>query len=173
MTLDFRDRFGSVRTAQRRSAVTEIASKSPFICVNGSAIRYAHMVFVLALKLSGIVWTPIWYVTLDFRDWLGSVRHSAILTCEQKPYPEWFACRRKSFPKCYVRDVRGLHALWLTERRMLRQIVAVLIVEPSSPSSFGCRAVDHKSVSSSMAALSHFQQLVGYQDLQEDIEYNW
>jgi len=56
---------------------------------------------------------------------------------------------------------------------MLRQIVAALIVEPSSPSSFGSRAVDHKSVSSSMAVLSHFQQLVGYQDLQEDIEYNW
>ena len=76
----------------------------------------------------------------------------------------------KAFPQCYV---RGLHALWLTERRMLWQIVAALIVKPSSPSSFGCGAVDHKSVSSSMAVLSHFQQLVGYQDLQEDIEYNW
>ena len=55
-----------------------------------------------------MIWTPIRYVTLHFRDGRGVAslryRHRAeitILMCEQKPYPVWFSCRRKSFPvKC-------------------------------------------------------------------------
>ena len=53
---------------------------------------------------SGIVWTPIRYVTPHFRD-----RHSTaslryrnrveitVLICQQKPYPELSLCRRKSY----------------------------------------------------------------------------
>ena len=54
---------------------------------------------------SGIVWTPIRYVTLHFK---RSARYSftryrnraeiSVLICEQKPYPLWFLCWRKSDP---------------------------------------------------------------------------
>ena len=79
--------------AQFRS-VTEIAPKSPFLCVYRSPIRYG---LVPAQKLSGIVWTPIRYVTLHFRDRRGPVSlrywnhpEITVLMCEQKPYPVWF-----------------------------------------------------------------------------------
>ena len=55
-------------------------------------------------KLSCIVWTPIRYVNLRFRDRRGadSLRYRnrakiTVLMCEQKPYPVWFSCRRKSY----------------------------------------------------------------------------
>ena len=55
-------------------------------------------------KLSSIVWTPIRYVTLHFRDQRGAAslryRNSAaktVLMRVQKPYPVWFSCRRKSY----------------------------------------------------------------------------
>ena len=47
-----------------------------------------------------VVWTPIRYVTLHFRDRRGvaSLRYSnraeiTVLMCEQKPYPVWFQPR--------------------------------------------------------------------------------
>ena len=47
----------------------------------------------------------IWYVTRHFRDQhvAASVRYRnraeiTVLICEQKPYPTWFSCRRKSHP---------------------------------------------------------------------------
>ena len=56
-------------------------------------------------KFSCIVWTPIWYVTLHFRDPRGaaSLRYRnrveiTVRMCEQKHYPEWFLCWRKSYP---------------------------------------------------------------------------
>ena len=65
------------------------------------------MVFAPAQKLSNsIVWTPIRYVTLQFRDRRGATslcyRNRAEITvlyvCEQKPYPVWFSCWSKSYP---------------------------------------------------------------------------
>ena len=63
------------------------------------------MVFVPTQKLSGIVWTPIRYATLHFRELRGAAslcyRNRAkitVLMCEQKPYPVWFWCRRTSYP---------------------------------------------------------------------------
>ena len=57
------------------------------------------------VKLSGIMWTPIRYVTLYFGDRRGaaSLRYrnraeNTILMCEQKPDPVRFSCRRKSYP---------------------------------------------------------------------------
>ena len=54
--------------------------------------------------LSGIVWTPIRYVTLHFRDQRGAAslryRNGAkitVLMCEQMPYPIWFSCRCNLF----------------------------------------------------------------------------
>ena len=45
------------------------------------------------------------YVTLHFRDWCvaallyyGNRADVTVLVCEQKPYPVWFSCRRKSYP---------------------------------------------------------------------------
>ena len=56
-------------------------------------------------KLIGIVRTPIQYVTLHFRERRGvaSLRHRngakiTVPVCEQKPYPVWFRCLRKSYP---------------------------------------------------------------------------
>ena len=56
-------------------------------------------------KLSSTVWTPIWYVTLQFRDRCGAAslcyrKRAAItvLMCEQKPYSVWLSCRRQSYP---------------------------------------------------------------------------
>ena len=79
--------------AQFRS-VTEIAPKSPFLCVYRSPIRYG---LVPAQKLSGIVLTPIRYVTLQFRDRRGPVSlrywnhpEITVLMCEKKPYPICF-----------------------------------------------------------------------------------
>ena len=50
-------------------------------------------------------WTPIWYVTLHFRDRQGaaSLRHrfrrnsSSCVWTDQKPDPVWFLCPRKSY----------------------------------------------------------------------------
>ena len=49
-------------------------------------------------KQYGKVSTPVWYVTLPFRDRLGTAslwyRNRAeitVLSCEQKPYPVWFS----------------------------------------------------------------------------------
>ena len=60
------------------------------------------MVFAPAQKLSGsIVWAPIRYVTLQFRDWRGtasSLAEITVLVCEQKPYPVWLSCWCKSYP---------------------------------------------------------------------------
>ena len=62
-----------------------------------------YLVFVPAQKLSGIVWTPIQYVTFHVRD-----RHSAasfryrnravitVLKCEQKPYLVFMAAQKLS-----------------------------------------------------------------------------
>ena len=90
-----------IGAAQLRS-VAEIAPKSPFLCVNRIAIRYG---FCAGAKLSGLLWTPIRYVTLHFRDRRGAAplryRNRAkitVLTCEQKLYPVWFLCQRKSYP---------------------------------------------------------------------------
>ena len=54
-------------------------------------------------KLSSIGWTPIRYVTLHLRDQRGAAvlrywnrTEITVLMREQKPYPEWFSCRRKS-----------------------------------------------------------------------------
>ena len=69
-------------------------------------------------KFSGIVWTPIWYVTLHFkrsaRCSFARYRNRAeisVLICEQKPYPLWFLCRRKSNP------VLCKHSLRLSDGR--------------------------------------------------------
>ena len=69
-------------------------------------------------KFSCIVWTPIWYVTLHFRDPRGaaSLRYRnrveiSVLICEQKPYPLWFLCWRKSNP------VLCKHSLRLSDGR--------------------------------------------------------
>ena len=69
-------------------------------------------------KFSGIVWTPIWYVTLHFKRSarcsfapLQKARQITVLMCEQKPYPEWFLCRRKSYP------VLCKHSLRLSDGR--------------------------------------------------------
>ena len=42
-------------------SVTEIAPKSPFLCVNRSPRRYGSCA---RQRVSGIVWTPIWYEAL-------------------------------------------------------------------------------------------------------------
>ena len=69
-------------------------------------------------KFSGIVWTPIRYVTLHFkrsaRRSLARYRNRAeisVLICEQKPYPLWFLCWRKSY------SVLCKHNLRQTARR--------------------------------------------------------
>ena len=55
-------------------------------------------------KLSGIVWTPIRYVTLHSSDRRGvaSLRYRnraqiTVLMCKQKPYLVWFPCQHKSY----------------------------------------------------------------------------
>ena len=67
---------------------------------------------------SCIVWTPIWYVTLHFkrsaRCSFARYRNRAeisVLIYEQKPYPLWFLCRRKSYP------VLCKHSLRLSDGR--------------------------------------------------------
>ena len=69
-------------------------------------------------KFSGIVWTPIRYVTLHFkrsaRCSFARYRNRAeisVLICEQKPYPLWFLCWRKSYP------VLCKHSLRLSDGR--------------------------------------------------------
>ena len=81
-------------------SVTEIAPKSRFLCVKRSPIRYR---LVPAQKLSGIVSTPIRYVTPHFRDRRGaaSLRYwnrapITVLMCEQNPYPVWFGAGAKA-----------------------------------------------------------------------------
>ena len=56
-------------------------------------------------KPSSIVWTPIWSVTLHFRDRPGAASlcyrkraEITVLMCEQKPYSVWLSCRRQSYP---------------------------------------------------------------------------
>ena len=71
-------------------------------------------------KLSSIVWTPIWSVTLQFRDLCGAASlccrkraEITVLMCEQKPYSVWFSCRRKSCPLDGVnRGGWGVGATW-------------------------------------------------------------
>ena len=84
------------------------------------------MVFTPAKKLSdSIVWTPIRYVTLQFRDRRGAAspcyRNRAEITvlyvCEQKPYPIWFSCWCKSYPvEHWLWDMlaceQALHFFW-------------------------------------------------------------
>ena len=59
----------------------------------------------MANSFSWVVWTPIEYVTFHFRDRCvaASLRYRnraeiTVLMSEQKPYPVWFPCRRKSSP---------------------------------------------------------------------------
>ena len=64
---------------------------------------YPVWYFVSAQDLSGIVWTLIPYLTLQFRDNTGaaSLRYRdraeiTVVMCEQMPYTIWPSCRRKS-----------------------------------------------------------------------------
>ena len=95
------------------------------------------MVFVPAQKLSGIIWTPIRYVTLHFRDRRSTASHryrnrteiTAIL-CQQKPYPVWFSCRRKSCPVLY----EHLSDMWLSTLEIgAAQLRTVTEIAPKSP----------------------------------------
>ena len=73
------------------------------VCVNRSPTRYG---LAPSQKLFGsIVWTPIRYVTLQFRDRRGAASpchgnraEITVLIYEQKPCdPVWFSRRRKSY----------------------------------------------------------------------------
>ena len=84
------------------------------------------MVFVPVQKLSGIVYTPIRYVTLRFRDLSFaplSLRYRnraeiTVVMCEQKPHLVWFSRRRKSYPVLFEHS--------LTSRAGACQIFSVL-----------------------------------------------
>ena len=84
------------------------------------------MVFVPVQKLSGIVYTPIRYVTLRLRDLSFaplSLRYRnraeiTVVMCEQKPYLVWFSRRRKSYPVLFEHS--------LTSRAGACQIFSVL-----------------------------------------------
>ena len=63
------------------------------------------MVSVPAQNLSAIVGKHTRYVTLHFRDPrdVASLRYKnraeiTVFICEQKRYPVWFPCRRKTYP---------------------------------------------------------------------------
>ena len=94
VTLHFRDRrsFAPLQKSRRHNRSC-LWTNSP-----------SRRIFEVAQKLSSIVWTPIRYVTLHFRDRRGaaSLRHgnraaTTVLVCEQKPYSVWFSWRRKSY----------------------------------------------------------------------------
>ena len=94
VTLHFRDRhsFAPLQKSRRHNRSC-LWTKSP-----------SGRIFEVAQKLSSIVWTPIRYMTLHFRDRRGaaSLRHgnraaTTVLVCEQKPYSVWFSWRRKSY----------------------------------------------------------------------------
>ena len=70
VSLYFRDWRGALRS------VTEIAPKSPFLCVNRSFIR--SMIFIQAQKLSGIVWT-LPYITTALPSVVHSVQQDLLL----------------------------------------------------------------------------------------------
>ena len=60
--------------------------------------------FLCVVTKSYPVWSPIRFLNLRFRDRRGadSLRYRnrakiTVLMCEQKPYPVWFSCRRKSY----------------------------------------------------------------------------
>ena len=84
------------------------------------------MVFVPVQKLSGIVYTPIRYVTRRFRDLRFaplSLRYRnraeiTVVMCEQKPYLLWFSFRRKSYTVLFEHS--------LTSRPGACQIFSVL-----------------------------------------------
>ena len=55
-----------------------------------------HVLFInSAQKVSGIVWTPIRYVTLHLRDPLRAARGINVFMCKQKPYPVRFCAGTK------------------------------------------------------------------------------
>ena len=79
------------------------------------------MVFVPAQKLSGIIWTPLRYVTLHFRDRRSTaslcyrnLAEITVLMREQKPYPVCFSCRRKSCPVLCEQSIRRVHTEHVT-----------------------------------------------------------
>ena len=86
----------------RLRSVAEIAPPQPFLCVIRSPVRYDfrggakplamltlyRIAFCATTSSTGIIWTPIRYVTLNFRDRGGAVSLRAeitVLMCEQKP----------------------------------------------------------------------------------------
>ena len=82
-------------------------------------------------KLSDVVWTPIRYVNLQFRDRRGSSapfphdRNRAEITvvmCEQKLYPVLFLCLRKIYPAW----CEHLSHMWLSSLEITRGSFAPL-----------------------------------------------
>ena len=70
--------------------------------------------------LSGVIWTPIRYETLHFRDRCGvaSLRYKhraeiTVLMSAQKSYPVWFSYRRKSFPVQCKHRLLGSQVAWV------------------------------------------------------------
>ena len=86
----------------------------PIIIVQGTVLVSLHWLacflwlcshYLITFSADTKVWTPIPYVTRHFRNQRGaaSLRHRnraeiTVLMCEQKHYPVWFSCRRKSSP---------------------------------------------------------------------------
>ena len=95
--------FWPSRCRPRRWILKSLIYRKRAACVWTEA--QSDMIFVEAQKLSVIVWTPLRYVTLHFRDRRGAalLRHrnraaTTVFMCEQKPNPIWFSWRRKSCP---------------------------------------------------------------------------
>ena len=78
-----------------------------YLFMLSSPCRHPGLLFMPQRKstlVRGVVWTPIRYVTLHFRDQRGAAslryRNGAKITflkCEQMPYPIWFPCRCNIF----------------------------------------------------------------------------
>ena len=90
-----------IGSAQLR-CVIEIAPKSPFLCENRSPIRYGRtdgrteerMLFVWQCEHLSDMW--LFTVELGTAQ-LRSITEITVLMGEEKAYPVWFSCRRKSY----------------------------------------------------------------------------